>query len=108
MVYDNLKAVVEAIFIGKERLFNRRFMALANHYRRFSSLRSINRHNRRTGSGRRLCTLTNDKQYKPCGQRHARATSGQNHGHAPKNLDFHSGRPCRLWLFRRQLRQTGI
>ncbi len=32
MVYDNLKAVVEAIFIGKERLFNRRFMALANHY----------------------------------------------------------------------------
>jgi hypothetical protein len=35
MVYDNLKAVVEAIFIGKERLFNRRFMALANHYRRF-------------------------------------------------------------------------
>ena len=198
MVYDNLKAVVEAIFIGKERLFNRRYMALPNYYlfepvactpasgwkkgqvenqvgnirewlftplarfssfealndwlatrsgswpsasirrprryparlnladcfsyacakaywqaesitpRRFSSLRSINRHNRRTGSGRRLCTLTNDKQYKPCGQRHARATSGQNHGHAPKNLDFHSGRPCRLWLFRRQLRQTGI
>jgi hypothetical protein len=32
MVYDNLKAVVEAIFTGKERLFNRRFMVLANHY----------------------------------------------------------------------------
>jgi transposase len=32
MVYDNLKAVVEAIFIGKERRFNRRFMALSNHY----------------------------------------------------------------------------
>ena len=32
MVYDNLKAVVETIFTGKERLFNRRFMALANHY----------------------------------------------------------------------------
>ena len=32
MVYDNLKAVVETIFIGKERRFNRRFMALANHY----------------------------------------------------------------------------
>ena len=32
MVYDNLKAVVEAIFTGKERLFNRRFMTLANHY----------------------------------------------------------------------------
>ena len=32
MVYDNLKAVVEAIFIGKERQFNRRFMVLANHY----------------------------------------------------------------------------
>lgn len=26
MVYDNLKTVVEAIFTGKERLFNRRFM----------------------------------------------------------------------------------
>jgi hypothetical protein len=32
MVYDNLKAVVEAIFTGKERLFNLRFMVLANHY----------------------------------------------------------------------------
>ncbi len=32
MVYDNLKAVVEAIFTGKERQFNRRFMVLANHY----------------------------------------------------------------------------
>jgi transposase len=32
MVYDNLKAVVETIFAGKERLFNRRFMVLANHY----------------------------------------------------------------------------
>jgi transposase len=32
MVYYNLKAVVETIFTGKERLFNRRFMVLANHY----------------------------------------------------------------------------
>ena len=32
MIYDNLKAVVETIFTGKERRFNRRFMALANHY----------------------------------------------------------------------------
>jgi transposase len=32
MVYDNLKTVVDAIFVGKERRFNRRFMALANHY----------------------------------------------------------------------------
>jgi hypothetical protein len=32
MVYDNLKAVVETIFTGKERLFNRRCMVLANHY----------------------------------------------------------------------------
>ena len=32
MVYDNLKTVVETIFTGKERLFNRRFMVLANHY----------------------------------------------------------------------------
>lgn len=32
MVYDNLKAVVETIFTGKERRFNRRFMTLANHY----------------------------------------------------------------------------
>jgi transposase len=31
-VYDNLKAVVETIFTGKERLFNRRFLVLANHY----------------------------------------------------------------------------
>jgi transposase len=32
MVYDNLKTVVEAILTGKERRFNRRFLALANHY----------------------------------------------------------------------------
>lgn len=32
LVYDNLKAVVETIFAGKERQFNRRFMALASHY----------------------------------------------------------------------------
>ncbi len=32
MVYDNLKTVVDAIFVGKERQFNRRFMACANHY----------------------------------------------------------------------------
>jgi transposase len=32
MIYDNLKAVVDAIVTGKERRFNRRFLALANHY----------------------------------------------------------------------------
>jgi len=32
MVYDNLKTVVDTVFVGKERQFNRRFMALANHY----------------------------------------------------------------------------
>jgi transposase len=32
MVYDNLKTVVETIFLGKERRCNRRFMALASHY----------------------------------------------------------------------------
>jgi len=30
--YDNLKTVVDAIFTGKERRFNRRFLTLANHY----------------------------------------------------------------------------
>lgn len=32
LVYDNLKTVVDCIYVGKERQFNRRFMALANHY----------------------------------------------------------------------------
>jgi len=32
MIYDNLTTVVDAVFIGKERKFNRRFMTLANHY----------------------------------------------------------------------------
>ncbi|WP_228125113.1 IS21 family transposase [Candidatus Methylospira mobilis] len=31
MVYDNLKTVVDAIFSGKDRQFNRRFLTLANH-----------------------------------------------------------------------------
>lgn len=32
VIYDNLKTVVDTVFVGKERKFNRRFMALANHY----------------------------------------------------------------------------
>ncbi len=32
MIYDNLKTVVDALLVGKERQFNRRFLALANHY----------------------------------------------------------------------------
>lgn len=32
VIYDNLKTVVEAVFTGKERKFNRRFLCLANHY----------------------------------------------------------------------------
>ena len=32
MVYDNLKTVVDAIFVGKERRFNARFLSMANHY----------------------------------------------------------------------------
>ncbi|WP_157174431.1 IS21 family transposase [Thiocystis violascens] len=31
VVYDNLKTVVDAIFTGKDRQFNRRFLTLANH-----------------------------------------------------------------------------
>lgn len=32
MIYDNPKAIVETIFSGKDRQFNRRFLALASHY----------------------------------------------------------------------------
>ena len=32
IIYDNLKTVVDTIFVGKERQFNRRFLTLANHY----------------------------------------------------------------------------
>ena len=32
LIYDNLKTVVDAIFSGKERKCNRRFLCLANHY----------------------------------------------------------------------------
>ncbi len=32
MIYDNPKTIVDTVFSGKERKFNRRFMALANHY----------------------------------------------------------------------------
>jgi transposase len=31
-IYDNPKTVVDAILVGKERQFNRRFLALMNHY----------------------------------------------------------------------------
>ncbi|MDF0607162.1 IS21 family transposase [Neisseriaceae bacterium TC5R-5] len=32
MIYDNLKSVVDVLYRGKERQFNRRFLVLANHY----------------------------------------------------------------------------
>ena len=32
LIYDNLKTVVDSIFTGKERQFNRRFLCLSNHY----------------------------------------------------------------------------
>lgn len=32
MVYDNPKTIVDTIFSGKERQFNRRFLSLSNHY----------------------------------------------------------------------------
>ncbi|MGV1080866.1 MAG: IS21 family transposase [Candidatus Nanopelagicales bacterium] len=32
MVYDNPKTIVDTVFVGKERKFNRRFLTLANHY----------------------------------------------------------------------------
>ncbi|MES9822612.1 MAG: IS21 family transposase [Candidatus Thiodiazotropha sp.] len=32
MIYDNPRTLVDAIFLGKQRRFNRRFLALANHY----------------------------------------------------------------------------
>lgn len=32
LIYNNLKTVVDAVFTGKERKFNRRFLCLANHY----------------------------------------------------------------------------
>lgn len=32
LIYDNLKAVVDTVFAGKERQFNRRFLTMANHY----------------------------------------------------------------------------
>ena len=32
LIYDNLKTVVDAVYAGKTRKFNRRFLTLANHY----------------------------------------------------------------------------
>jgi transposase len=31
-IYDNMKTAVEAVFVGKERLYNRRFMQMCSHY----------------------------------------------------------------------------
>jgi transposase len=32
LIYDNLQTIVDAVFTGKERVFNRRFLSMANHY----------------------------------------------------------------------------
>ena len=31
-IYDNMKTAVEAVFVGKDRLFNRRFLQMCSHY----------------------------------------------------------------------------
>ncbi|KPF50464.1 transposase [Novosphingobium sp. AAP1] len=31
-IYDNMKTAVTTVFVGKERVFNRRFLIMANHY----------------------------------------------------------------------------
>jgi transposase len=31
-IYDNMKTAIDAIFVGKERRFNRRFLAMCSHY----------------------------------------------------------------------------
>ncbi len=31
-IYDNMKTAVTAVFVGKERIFNRRFLVMADHY----------------------------------------------------------------------------
>lgn len=31
-IYDNMKTAVEAVFTGKERHYNRRFLQMCNHY----------------------------------------------------------------------------
>jgi transposase len=31
-MYDNMKTAVEAVFVGKERLYNRRFLQMCSHY----------------------------------------------------------------------------
>lgn len=31
-IYDNMRTAVTAVFVGKERVFNRRFLAMADHY----------------------------------------------------------------------------
>src|SRR5262245_38236052 len=31
-IYDNMKTAVETIFVGKERLYNRRFLQMCSHY----------------------------------------------------------------------------
>ena len=31
-IYDNMKTAVDSVFVGKERVFNRRFLLMADHY----------------------------------------------------------------------------
>jgi transposase len=31
-IYDNMKTAVETIFVGKQRLYNRRFLQMCSHY----------------------------------------------------------------------------
>ena len=68
-IYDNMKTAVETVFVGKDRLYNRRFLQMCSHY--LSSRLPVRRHpvGRRDRSRTRSGSCANGSSRRGCGSR---------------------------------------
>ena len=68
-IYDNMKTAVETIFVGKQRLYNRRFLQMCSHYLVDRSPAHRHRAGRRGKSRTRLGSSANASSRRVCGSR---------------------------------------
>src|SRR5438067_7368698 len=68
-IYDNMKTAVEAVFIGKDRQFNRRFLRMCGHYLVEPVACSRRRAGRRGRSRTRSVSCVGASSHHACGSR---------------------------------------
>jgi transposase len=68
-IYDNMKTAVETILVGKDRLYNRRFLQMCSHYPSIRLLARRHRVGRRARSRTRSGSSASASSRRGCGSR---------------------------------------